>query len=436
MSTYRVELPWRFRARLGLFYPWFLKYGPAIPYGFRRRKVLLTSPEDIRHVLTVRAENYVKSEHLLSRQGLQRVGQGLIASTGERHHALRRLLWPVYKPQAVLDHFGQWVVDNVSCKIDSWLGQFRVDDLFAQCAELTAGILRGVLFGRDVADPNGSLLRAMQARRRYNEYYYTSLLPWHLRWPLPVVRNHPGAVATIDRVIAAQFSQPPSGAPSLMSFFREARFPDGTALTEREVRDELFPLTTTGFETTGEALAWMLLQVARHPEVAETLRAEVKGQLGGRIPQPYEVGRCIYAEMVVSETLRLYPPTWTYVRVPLAADRLPSGLGLQPSDLIFLCPYLMHRHPAYFPDPTRFSPQRFAPQVDRRPLQFVYFPFGVGAHRCIGENLARLELLLALVLIIQRCHLTPYDQRSVPPHPGLTLGAARRVGMQFESRRL
>lgn len=430
-----IHLPLTLRLKLGLFFPWRLPYGRAIGFGWRRRKWLLTSPEDVRHVLTVRSDNYVKSEHLVSEHGRNRVGRGLLTAAGDRHHALRRLLWPAFRPNEIAAHYGLLISQRVQQALEQWVASPSID-LFQATADLIRSILWSVLFGPDFCDCEFD--RAARIRRRYNEYFYSSPLPGRQHWPFPVVWQHRQALATIRFTLKremARVGQQGSSHPCYLDYLFKARFPDGRPLSETEVYDELLPLTTTGYETAGDGLAWMLLQMARFPEVFHRLQAEVDEQVGSRQPQASDLARLGFADSVQLEVLRLFPPAWTYVRVPLSADRLPTGAAISQSDLLFLCPYVLHRHPEFFPQPQHFLPQRFAPEVDRRPLQFVYFPFGIGAHRCIGEHLARLEMLLALVMVARHCNLELLAGHRVSPVPGLTLRASGPVRVRLRWRK-
>jgi cytochrome P450 len=88
------------------------------------------------------------------------------------------------------------------------------------------------------------------------------------------------------------------------------------------------------------------------------------------------------------DAVRLHPPTWIFVADPRRGRRTPRRGAVEAGDTLLICQYVLHRHPAFFPDPERFDPDRFAAE---RPSRLAYLPFGDGAHKCIGEHLARLE---------------------------------------------
>jgi cytochrome P450 len=129
--------------------------------------------------------------------------------------------------------------------------------------------------------------------------------------------------------------------------------------------------------------------------------------------------------------MRLHPPTWIFARVPLHEDTLPTGGPVTTRDTLLMCQYIMHRHPAFFPDPEAFVPDRFAGE---RPSRWAYLPFGDGAHKCIGEHLARLEGARVLVRIVPRLAFRLLAPAAVEPFGGVTLRPLHGLPAIVEAR--
>jgi len=192
-------------------------------------------------------------------------------------------------------------------------------------------------------------------------------------------------------------------------------------LDEHAVAAHALMLTVPGHETVGDALAWTLDLLARAP--AEQKRARGAFSAGDHEP----LGRA------VDESLRLYPPTWLFHRVAVGADRLPSGATVPAGGTLYVSPWILHRDPRWWPDPERFEPDRFLPaRRDDRP-RHAYIPFGAGPHVCIGDRLARAELITSLGSILSRWSLEPVG---APPLPraGLTLEPSGPVLVRLVER--
>lgn len=122
----------------------------------------------------------------------------------------------------------------------------------------------------------------------------------------------------------------------------------------------------------------------------------------------------------LAESWRLYPPTWIYVRVPLKADKLPSGVEVAAGSRLYLCPYVVHRDPSYFEHPEKYDLARFLPGSPE-PLRCIYFPFGAGPRICIGAPLAKMQSALILARILQKFRVEPVRGHRIKPFAGVTL---------------
>lgn len=422
MTVARGEIPPFIRRVLGRFTPRRFSYAELVRVGPRR--FLLAHSEDVRHVLLTNAANYVKTPRLTGPRGRRRAGEGVLTRTGESHRERKRLLLPIFH-RAAVTRFGP----AIAARLEAWFER-RVPgerlDLAAEMAGLTRSAILSILFD-DLLEP-AELRRvaaAVGVRRRFTEWLYHGKLPLRDRLPTPLARAHHRAVGEIDAAIREAIDRRRAGGGaegSLVEALLTARGPDGRGLADLDVRDEVLTFTSTGYETLGEALTWTWYLLARHEGVEAELHAELDGLLGRRPAAAPDVPRLDLAGRLFDEVLRLYPPTWIYARIPIRADRLPSGGRVPARATLYVCPYLLHRHPEHFPDPERFDPDRFV--HGRRPGRFLYLPFGDGPHRCLGESLARLEGLLATARIGQRLRFRLVDPRPAEPHGGITLTPA------------
>src|SRR5205823_6138128 len=157
-------------------------------------------------------------------------------------------------------------------------------------------------------------------------------------------------------------------------------------------------LLLAGHETTASTLGWAFYLIDRHPEVLPRLHAEAVEVLGDRPPVYEDLRRLKYTAMVLDEVMRLYPPVWILPRQALADDEI-GGYHVPAGSDVLVCPYTLHRHPAFWDSPERFSPGRFDPGVQADRPRYAYIPFGAGPRFCVGNSLGMLEATLVLAMV-------------------------------------
>jgi cytochrome P450 len=136
---------------------------------------------------------------------------------------------------------------------------------------------------------------------------------------------------------------------------------------------------------------------------------------------------------VLKETLRLYPPGWLFTRRSIEADEL-GGFAIAPRTDVFICPYLLHRHPEFWSDPEQFRPERFAGADAGERHQFAYIPFSVGPRHCIGENLAMFEMLVHIESMARRFRLTRASQEPIELEAQINLRPRTPLLMTVKTR--
>ncbi|KIZ06916.1 cytochrome P450 [Monoraphidium neglectum] len=202
-----------------------------------------------------------------------------------------------------------------------------------------------------------------------------------------------------------------------------------------------------GYETTANALSYAVYNIALSPRVQERLHAEIDAfgrtrqastcaAEGPRThPAPVthaDLGEFPYAEAVVKEALRLYPPATLTSRVVTKQEgmTLIPGVTLKKGANLFTAPYCYQRDEAYWPRPLEFAPERFLPEGSALApsTDDAWTPFGAGPRMCIGWRFALNEAKIALVRLHQRFsfELRP-GQVPLKLRQGITLSPADGV---------
>ncbi len=409
------------------------RYGPIVKLHIGEPTFLLNDPEDVRHVLVVNADGYVKTPRLISDKGRKLSGSGLLTSVGNSHLRQRRMMQPVFYRKTV-ESFATNIAQGARECLARWSDGLEIEIRGEMTRLLQRNIVKSVL-GSDADDEVAELTRAIAVRRRYMEHVFFSPLP---EWmPTRIGRAYREAMRLIDAVVYRSIGARRAGSPGgddMLSLLMRARYDDGSGMTDEQVRDEAVTLFITGFETTAEALAWSSYLLATHPAVEARMLEEVDRALGARSPSAGDLPNLPYVGQVFAESMRLYPPTWVFIRIARQDDVLPSGVAIPEGAKLYLSPYVLHRNPRYFPDPERFDPDRFTEKARKERPPLAYFPFGGGSRLCIGEHYAKMEGVLVLAAIAARCRLEPVPGQSIVLEPKMTLRPKNGIRMVVRER--
>jgi cytochrome P450 len=424
------------RDQIGFYAACAREYGDVVPVRFPpRRGLLVYHPDAIEEVLVARNRDFVKSPgvRLLTRL----LGNGLLLSEGDFWLRQRRLAQPAFHRQRVAA-YGQAMTGLAERHAAAWKAG-DVVDLHAEMMALTQTIVAKTLFDADVSDESYDIARATNVLMEDFGARLSSMLNMLLPDWLPTPGNlrMRRAVERLDRVIYGVIeARRRSGVDrgDLLSILLEAQdADDGSRMTDRQVRDEVMTLFMAGHETTAVALSWTWLLLAEHPDVDARLAEELRAVLGGRTPAVSDLPNLRYAEMVITEAMRLYPPAYALGRQAVRATEV-AGHAVPPGTIVILPTCIVHRDARWFEEPEAFRPERWAGDLARRLPRFAYFPFGGGPRQCIGNAFAQMEAVLLLAAIAQRFRLDLAPGPRAKPTPYVTLRPEPGPRMQLLAR--
>ena len=178
----------------------------------------------------------------------------------------------------------------------------------------------------------------------------------------------------------------------VLSLLLRARDPDGEAMTDVELRDELMTMLAAGHETTATGLAFAFDLLLRDERVLT------------RLLESLGTGDDSYLDAVVTETLRLRPVIDASERT-LTKPRVVAGWELPPGIRVYPAIALIHRREDLYPEADRFRPERFL--GDGAAESYSWLPFGGGIRRCIGAALAQAEMAEVLRVVLSTVALRP-----------------------------
>jgi cytochrome P450 len=327
------------------------------------------------------------------------------------------------------------MVEEAAQMRNSWsVGEQR--DIAIDMMHLTLNVVARTLFATDLRDEASELADSInRIMRLYNFLVMLPAAEWLVHVPPPGLAAFLKARKRIDAVVhrmIAAHRRRGRDSGSLLDLMLSAS-PERGAVSEQALRDQVITIFLAGYETVANALVWTWYLLAQNPECERCLHEEVDGVLLGRLPAVEDVPRLRYTEMVIAESMRLYPPAWAMGRY--ARDDFHLGEYFLPAKTtVLISQFITHRDPRYFPDPLRFNPNRFTPEAKSRRAKFTYFPFGAGFRQCIGESFAWMESVLLLATLAQKWKLTLVPGHSVEPQPLITLRPKYGMRMQVEER--
>lgn len=415
------------------------EYGPVVRFGvFSNTFYLISDAELAREVLVTQAAAFPKDERdikILSRL----VGLGLVTTNGDVHKRQRRLAQPAFHSKRIEAYAGT-MVDYTEAMLDEWQDG-REFDAAEEMRALTMYIVARTLFGADretmraTADRIGGAIHVLQAIADH-EFQAPFLLPVWL--PTAMNRDRREAVATlygtIDRLIAERRASGAADTGDLLSMLLLSTDEAGDAFSDTEVRDQLVTFFVAGHETTSNALTWTWALLSQHPDVEARLHAEVDQVLGGRPPALADLPRLPYTLQVIKESMRLYPPAWTLNIRRAAADTTVGPYAFRRGDRLWIAPFVLHRRPAWFPDPERFDPDRWTPEREKAIPRYAYMPFGGGPRVCIGNGFALMEAHLIVAAAARRYRLRLLPDQVIDLNAQVTLSNHGGMRMRAERR--
>jgi cytochrome P450 len=401
-------------------------YGDIVRLGAGKMTVhLLGHPDYADHVLRARHTNYDR-ETRSARSVRVVTGESLITNSGETWRKHRLLMQPAFQRDSVRD-IAPMIVEETNELFSSW-HEGRELDLAAEMMHLTFSIAARAFFGADVDAESRALEALLPIIFEESFRRSTAVVPV----PASVDRllrrerteRFDAALQTLDDVVRKVIAH--GGEGGMVATLLATRNSDGTPrLSDDEIRNETIALLLAGHETTANALAWTFHLLMQHPEVSARLADEVQ-RISGPLDSAETTEELPYTSAVLQEALRLYPPIWIVERRAIEDDEI-GGYEIPAGSIVYVSPYVLHRHRDFWSDPDHFDPARFLDGAKKK----SFLPFGAGPHHCIGSHFAMLEARIILAMFFRRFTLSG-ARGDIEPEAWITLrprgGVPAKVG--------
>jgi cytochrome P450 len=383
---------------------------------------VINHPRDVKRVLLSNHRNYTKGE------GMDRVkillGTGIMTSEGDLWRRQRRMMQPFFH-RRVLEQFSRLIHEVNETFAARWAAKAAAAEpinLTDDVSELILEIVLKSIFGTDLA--------RLERQAGGNPF---ALVAKESNRDLKFAFRFRSLTKLVAELIERRRRESEQHF-DFLAMFMAARDRDTDApMSNKEMIDEVMTLIVAGHETTASALTWAWYLISGHPETAARLQAEADAQSA---PGPLALNAAeslTFTRQVLNEALRLYPPGWLFTRRTLETDEL-GGFAIGPRTDVFICPYLLHRHPAFWSEPEQFRPERFAGADAEERHKFAYIPFSVGPRHCIGENLAMFEMLVHVQAMSRRFRLTRSGDEPIELDAQINLRPRSNLMMMVQNR--
>lgn len=377
-----------------------------------RRLVFVNEPALVAEVL--HSNNQAFHKQSADRQVLRSLfGDGLLTAEGTDWRLQRREAQPAFTSEAIALHEAA-IVPLADAAVARWLDRGAIPDLLAELRSLTLEVLVTCVFGVRLTLDFDSLHRALDAVIQQPDPRY-----WFVDTPDADPAALVGAWEVLDEAATAivdghergrTSAAGPAGRHDLLGqLSARLRATLSAAEARRRLQQSIWTMLVAGHETTALSVLWTLCLLQRDPTLQNRLAAG--GREGAAEARNRGRGSVTISELL-DESLRLRPPVYGIGRVSvreveLGGARFPEGAEF------LVAPWVVHRHPAHFEDPTFFRPERWRGTPRSLP-PYTFFPFGGGPRGCIGERLARLEAATMLDCLLARATVEIDGPEPVP----------------------
>jgi cytochrome P450 len=436
------------------------KYGDISYFKLGSERVyLINNPDYIEKVLIYDEHNFKKGKRLQTAKAI--LGEGLVTSEGEFHNHQRRLIQPIFHPKQIMI-YSNIMIEYAVRMCNRWKGGTIVD-ISEEMMRLTLGIICKSVLNYDVESEAQEVGKALTTVRNYSKRLQSPI--GHVLNKIPILpapkrarearkkldslvyglitdrRQHEESDNNrryndlLSRLMQAQESNTADhvshNGVSSTSTSPTSGF-DGK-MSDKQVRDEVMTIFIAGHETTSNALTWTFYLLSQYPNVEIKLHDEIELVLENRIPAADDIPKLRYTEMVLRESMRLYPPVWTMGR-HVENDYSVGEYTIPAGSSILMSQYVMHHDPKYYEKPEEFNPDRWTDDFKTHLPRFSYFPFGGGMRGCIGEPFAWMEGVLIIATVAQEWSMRLVPSQRIKLDPAITLRSKYGMKMKLSQR--
>jgi cytochrome P450 len=354
--------------------------------------VMLLGPQANEFVLHDRAGNF--SSRGGWRYWIDAVFPGAVMAMDDPQHRHHRRIMQVAFQRSAMRRYLQDMGPVIEEALERWpVGRMKVfGAVKALTLDIAARVFMGMPAGAQADRMNRAFIDTVQASMALVRRPIAPFAMWRgvrgRRFLVDLMREH----------LAAKRAKP---GPDLFSQLCWAQDEEGRRFTDEDVINHMIFLMMAAHDTTTSALTTMFDALGRHTDWQQRLRDEAQS-IGTAHLSWEDLEACERIHWVMRESLRRYPPLTSIPR-RAARDCTFGGFRIPAGTPVGISPIHTHHMPSIWTDPERFDPERFAPdRSEHRRHAYAYVPFGGGAHLCIGQHFADMEVKAVMHQVLRR----------------------------------
>ncbi|KAK6231714.1 Cytochrome P450 - like 10 [Theobroma cacao] len=439
-------------------FKWMNEYGPIYRLAAGPRNfVVVSDPAIAKHVL----RNYGKyAKGLVSEVSEFLFGSGFAIAEGSLWTVRRRAVVP-----SLHKKYLSVMVDRVFCKCAERLVQklqpFAFDgtavNMEEKFSQLTLDVIGLSVFNYnfDSLTSDSPVIDAVYTALKEAELRSTDILPyWKIRALCKVIPRQikaEQAVTVIRRTVEEliikckeiveregeridEEEYVNDADPSILRFLLASR----EEVSSMQLRDDLLSMLVAGHETTGSVLTWTLYLLSKDSSTLLKAREEVDRVLKGRPPAYEDIKDLKFLTRCITESLRLYPHPPVLIRRAQVDDILPGNYKVKAGQDIMISVYNIHHSSQVWERAEEFVPERFdleSPVPNETNTDYRFIPFSGGPRKCVGDQFALLEAIVALAIFLQRLNFELVPDQNISMTTGATIHTTNGMYMKLSERR-
>ncbi|KAK5638915.1 hypothetical protein RI129_013225 [Pyrocoelia pectoralis] len=224
----------------------------------------------------------------------------------------------------------------------------------------------------------------------------------------------------------------------LMQLLMQIKNDSSNSVTVKELAAQAFGFFIAGFETSTNALNFLFYEIVNNNSIQNSLRTEINDvlQRHGSNVTYNAIKEMTYMDKCIFETLRKYPPFPLLIRECSQTYRIPeTNLTIEKGTNIFIPLLGIHYDCNYYPNPTKFDPERFSDVKKSERNPFSWLPFGEGPRNCIGMRFGLLQTKIALAVLLKNYEFSCNENTNLPlgfSPKGFMLRSKNRLWLNVE----